>query len=170
MITNEKIEEKVIFLFNCIDKNNNCDLNEFNNVVDDIKKIFEIENFYVILFEKYAIKNKNKNLFSIIIEILINKLILNEEISENDLKFKNILTIFPFLLENLIITKQNVEIIFKNLSTLYFNNNILNSKILLKYLLLLEAIFKKPEKKTKIKEPKNFFYFFNESFFEIDLK
>ena len=67
MITNEKIEEKVIFLFNCIDKNNNCDLNEFNNVVDDIKKIFEIENFYVILFEKYAIKNKNKNLNSIII-------------------------------------------------------------------------------------------------------
>ena len=169
MITNEIIEEKVNFLFNCIDKNNNCDLNEINNVVDDIKKIFEIENFYVILFEKYAIKNKNKNLFSIIIEILINKLILNEEISENDVKFKNILIIFPFLLENLIITKQNVEIIFKNLSTLYFNNNILNSKILLKYLLLLEAIFKKPEKKIKIKQPKNFFYFFDESFFELEL-
>ena len=169
MITNEIIEEKVNFLFNCIDKNNNCDLNEINNVVDDIKKIFEIENFYVILFEKYAIKNKNKNLFSIIIEILINKLILNEEISENDFKFKNILTIFPFLLENLIITKQNVEIIFKNLSTLYFNNNILNSKILLKYLLLLEAIFKKPEKIIKIKQPKNFFYFFDENFFELEL-
>ena len=100
---------------------------------------------------------------------MINKFILNEEISENDFKFKNILTIFPFLLENLIITKKNVEIIFKNLSTLYFNNNILNSKILLKYLLLLEAIFKKPEKKIKIKQPKNFFYFFDESFFELEL-
>ena len=170
MISNLIIEEKINFLFNCVDNNNNCDLNEINNVVDEVKKIFEVEKFYVILFEKYAIKNKNKNLFSIIIEILIKKLILNEEISENDFKFKNILNIFPFLLENLILTKKNVEIIYKNLSNLYFNNNILNSKILLKYLLLLEAIFKKPEKKTKIKEPKNFFYFFNESFFEIDLK
>ena len=157
IIKNSSNISKIVPYFITHSKNNEEDIKYSMDLINILKEFFKLNNNLIYLFMKNSIYSNGKTFYECLIILYL----------KNHIKEKNKLLIEELIKTiniNYSLTKENIEIVYQNLSKYFINeaNDILTSNLLNRYLNILNILYSNPstflENESK-KRIKNYIYF-----------